>query len=221
MLIAQRLSRTKKRSMSQCDNLIFANSLAQSMGLTEYEVVYYAPSATVLAKTNPSAAVVEWEETAKSSDERPSLLLHSNPIHPGSGAGRSTSFGGLKQWTSSTYQHSRGCTVRSWGSGGQCGYTSKWWNSSTIRRWVSPTLYQWFASHWVLFIDAPLALWHHLGRVLGAPSSWYYGLYSWSIVTTTVIRACSPEFWHFTTRGDTYSPVPASGWWVWTIPSRA
>lgn len=62
--------------MSQYDNLNLANSLAQSMGLTEYEVVYYAPpSGSVSANATRSAAALEWEEAAKdnskSSDDKP------------------------------------------------------------------------------------------------------------------------------------------------------
>jgi len=58
--------------MSQNENLLFAHDLAQSMGLTEYEVVGYAPTTTtVLATGIPSAAAVEWEEAAKSSDAMP------------------------------------------------------------------------------------------------------------------------------------------------------
>jgi len=56
--------------MSQYENLNLAKSLAQSMGLTEYEVVYYAPASdSVLANAPRSAAALEWEEAAKSNSK--------------------------------------------------------------------------------------------------------------------------------------------------------
>ena len=70
--------------MSQYENLNLAKSLAQSMGLTEYEVVYYAPASdSVLANAPRSAAALEWEEAAKSNSVR---APRADTQEPGGGA---------------------------------------------------------------------------------------------------------------------------------------
>ena len=72
--------------MSECENLFLAHSLAQSIDLTEYDVMGYAPlTDPVLATAGPSIAAVEWEEAAKSSEIRHSLLHPSHPMEAGTG----------------------------------------------------------------------------------------------------------------------------------------